>query len=204
MSRVTEAHLEARRSEILHAAFHVFSRRGVQSATMAEIADEAGVSAGAIYRYFPSKEELAARCLTASGERMAAEWHRQVEDADDALGAFQDIARSSFEEMKEPGADDLTRLMMENILGAVRSGDHALRIQVRDERRTIAAGLAEAIEAARAAGQIPSILDSKHLADALLSFYMGARLARMVDEEADTDGQLAQLWTLLELAAHHS
>ena len=84
------------------------------------------------------------------------------------------------------------------------SGDRALRIQVRDERRTIAAGLAEAIEAARAAGQIPAILDSKHLADALLSFYMGARLARMVDEDADTDGQLAQLWTLLELAAHHS
>lgn len=56
--RVTEAHLEARRREILAAGFHCFARAGLHGTTMQDIADEAGLSAGALYRYFESKEAL--------------------------------------------------------------------------------------------------------------------------------------------------
>jgi AcrR family transcriptional regulator len=42
---------------ILEAARHVFAKRG-SSATMADIAAEAGVSQGLAYRYFPSKEAI--------------------------------------------------------------------------------------------------------------------------------------------------
>lgn len=47
-----------RRAEILEAALRVFSRRGYTAATNAEIAREAGVTAAALYYYFPSKEDL--------------------------------------------------------------------------------------------------------------------------------------------------
>lgn len=47
-----------RRREILDAALQVFSRKGYAAATNKEIAREAGVTAAAIYWYFPSKEEL--------------------------------------------------------------------------------------------------------------------------------------------------
>lgn len=47
-----------RRREILDAALLVFARRGYAAATNAEIAREAGVTAAALYYYFPSKAEL--------------------------------------------------------------------------------------------------------------------------------------------------
>lgn len=47
-----------RRQEILAAALKVFADKGYQAATNAEIAREAGVTAAALYYYFPSKGEL--------------------------------------------------------------------------------------------------------------------------------------------------
>lgn len=58
MTKVTQAHVDARVGAIKAAAEKVFAERGFTGATMQEIAREAGLSAGAIYRYFPSKEAL--------------------------------------------------------------------------------------------------------------------------------------------------
>ena len=49
---------EARRREILAAAMRVFAREGVHSATIAQVAAEAGVAVGSIYLYFATKEDL--------------------------------------------------------------------------------------------------------------------------------------------------
>ena len=46
------------RLRIVEAAYRVFSRRGYGQATVDEIGDEAGVSMGALYHHFSSKEEL--------------------------------------------------------------------------------------------------------------------------------------------------
>ena len=46
------------RDDVAAAALRVFARRGVVAATMAEIAAEAGISTGNIYRYWSSKEAL--------------------------------------------------------------------------------------------------------------------------------------------------
>lgn len=48
----------ARRSTILAAAREVFAERGLVNGTMDGIAEKAELSKGAIYLYFPSKEEL--------------------------------------------------------------------------------------------------------------------------------------------------
>ncbi|HDH96741.1 MAG TPA: TetR/AcrR family transcriptional regulator [Proteobacteria bacterium] len=47
-----------KRDRILQAAERVFTRFGYKKATMQEIAAEAGISKGAIYMFFKSKEEL--------------------------------------------------------------------------------------------------------------------------------------------------
>ena len=59
MPRVTEAHRQARRDEIAHAALRVLQRRGVSDTSIAQIVDECGLSAGAIYGNFENKAELA-------------------------------------------------------------------------------------------------------------------------------------------------
>jgi AcrR family transcriptional regulator len=48
---------ESSRKKILDAALRVYARKGKES-TMAEVAEEAGVSQGLAYRYFPSKDAI--------------------------------------------------------------------------------------------------------------------------------------------------
>jgi AcrR family transcriptional regulator len=200
MTKVTVAHLEARRLSILEAAKKTFARRGIQSATMAEIAEEAGISAGAIYRYFESKEALALACFQENAEAMAAEWHRQVEHAQDPMAVFNEISRRSFAELDDAMCNDATRVMLEGILTASRSGDATSLEAYRLERETIVRGLQEPLLRAQATGQIPDALDTYTLAQALLSFYFGARMARLYDPDMDTTAHLRQVQLLFDLA----
>src|SRR5271154_894437 len=47
-----------RRERIIEAAERAFVRNGFHATTMQGVADEAGMSAGNLYRYFPSKEAI--------------------------------------------------------------------------------------------------------------------------------------------------
>lgn len=60
MARVSQEHLDARRRQILDGAARCFARNGFHATSMQDILREAGLSAGAVYRYFRSKEELIA------------------------------------------------------------------------------------------------------------------------------------------------
>lgn len=53
-----EAHTEAQRDRILSAARQCFIDSGFHAASMASIAETAGISAGLIYRYFESKNAI--------------------------------------------------------------------------------------------------------------------------------------------------
>jgi AcrR family transcriptional regulator len=58
MPRVSDAHLAARREQILDAARRCFSRNGFHATSMQDVISEAGLSVGAVYRYFKSKDEI--------------------------------------------------------------------------------------------------------------------------------------------------
>jgi len=58
MPKVSQEHLERRRLQILDAATDCFARRGFHATSMQDIFHESGLSAGAVYRYFPSKNSL--------------------------------------------------------------------------------------------------------------------------------------------------
>jgi TetR/AcrR family transcriptional regulator, transcriptional repressor of aconitase len=60
MPKVSEAHLEARRRQILDAALVCFSREGFHRTPMQAIFEESGLSPGAVYRYFKGKDEIVA------------------------------------------------------------------------------------------------------------------------------------------------
>lgn len=59
----TDEDKAARRAQILAAAKEVFAAAGYHATTMADVARAAGVSYGAVYWYFPSKEELFAALM---------------------------------------------------------------------------------------------------------------------------------------------
>ncbi|AYF76327.1 TetR/AcrR family transcriptional regulator [Nocardia yunnanensis] len=58
MPRVSEEHLERRRQQILDAAQTCFARKGLHATTMQDVFAESGLSAGAVYRYFKSKNDI--------------------------------------------------------------------------------------------------------------------------------------------------
>src|ERR1700710_454706 len=58
MPRVSQAHLDARRQQIVDAARARFAGHGFARTSMADIVEESGLSNGAIYRYFTSKDEI--------------------------------------------------------------------------------------------------------------------------------------------------
>ncbi|HVK80674.1 MAG TPA: helix-turn-helix domain-containing protein, partial [Verrucomicrobiae bacterium] len=59
MARIADPLLaDRRRRQIMDAAIVCFRRRGFHQASMQEICAEAGISAGALYRYFGSKADI--------------------------------------------------------------------------------------------------------------------------------------------------
>jgi AcrR family transcriptional regulator len=59
-----------RRGMILDTARTLFARRGFEATTMRDIADAAGIQAGNLYRYFPSKDAMAAEILSGFSDRL--------------------------------------------------------------------------------------------------------------------------------------
>src|SRR5271165_5428191 len=58
MPKISEAHREARRQQILDAAVRCFSRDGFHNTTTADIVRESGVSQGTLYLYFANKDDI--------------------------------------------------------------------------------------------------------------------------------------------------
>jgi AcrR family transcriptional regulator len=68
MPKISEEQRQARREQILAAAWRCFAHRGLHATSMEEIIREADLSAGAVYLYYKSKDELIlaaiAACMT--------------------------------------------------------------------------------------------------------------------------------------------
>lgn len=58
MPKTSDAAKEARRTQILDAAVRCFARTGYYATTIEDVVRETGLSRGALYLYFPSKEAL--------------------------------------------------------------------------------------------------------------------------------------------------
>ncbi len=58
MPKVTNQYKDARRDQILSAARRCFLRNGFHATSMQDLFAEAGLSSGAAYRYFASKDDM--------------------------------------------------------------------------------------------------------------------------------------------------
>ena len=70
MPKVSQAHLDARRQQIVDAARARFASHGFARTSMADIVTESGLSNGAIYRYFTSKDEIVVAVCEQSSEAL--------------------------------------------------------------------------------------------------------------------------------------
>jgi TetR/AcrR family transcriptional repressor of nem operon len=72
--RVSRAIMASHRSAILHAATRLFRSRGIATVPVAEVTREAGLTHGAFYGHFASKDVLAAEACRAGLADSAARW----------------------------------------------------------------------------------------------------------------------------------
>jgi AcrR family transcriptional regulator len=66
------ARLAARHESIIEAARTFASESGLRAVQIASVAERAGVAAGTVYRYFPSKEDLIAAVINDTADRQVA------------------------------------------------------------------------------------------------------------------------------------
>ena len=90
------------RARILSAGLEVFAAQGYLGATMNAIAEQAGLGAASLYRYFPSKAELFEAAIS---PELAARFERLLEQRVRALA--EQSAAAPFEPRREYGAEML-------------------------------------------------------------------------------------------------
>src|SRR6185436_627419 len=86
-----------RRKLILDAAERSFARAGFHRTTMQDVAAEAGMSPGNLYRYFQSKDALVRGLCERDRAELANEF-ATVSNSEDFLTAFRDLGRRHFED----------------------------------------------------------------------------------------------------------
>jgi len=197
VAKVSDAHLEARRQSIIDAACDVFSSKGLEQATMAEIAARAGLSPGAIYRYFANKEDLANGCMTESAGSVMEQWMLQPAATGDAMGDFAELSRLTFALLNDARERVDTALMLERVLKASREGESELLGEFGAEWRKVRAGVTARLTLAQETGQMPVDMDMDRIAGALFAFYWGSRLGKLLMPDWDSDEQLVEVQELL-------
>jgi len=89
--RLRERQREERYAAILQAALRIFAAKGLQEATMDEIAQAAGLGKGTIYYYFSSKEALIEDLICALAEQYFRTLLEGTEGLHDPLGIAERI-----------------------------------------------------------------------------------------------------------------
>jgi AcrR family transcriptional regulator len=195
MPKVTEAHVEARRSQILNAACKCFSDKGFHQTTVRDICDRAGLSAGAVYGYFKSKDEI----LEAVGELGR-------ENTRHALGL------SEVDGEQPPSLTDIlgkvmgfmdSEMIRESSRLDVRMWGEALHTpQLR--KLFLAAGenliepLAQAVRRGQEQGQIAADFDPEAVARVCVALALGFTVQTAMEPEADLSRCPAVVTALLD------
>jgi AcrR family transcriptional regulator len=194
MPKVSQAHLAARRQQILAAAMECFSREGFHGTTMQDIVRQSGLSPGAIYSYFKSKEEIIAAIADErhACERAMIHAARHQSSAEAALRA---LARAFFATLGD--AKERTQRRLNVQIWAEALCNPQLYRTVRagiDEPRAM---LAELIVEAQRRGELPPHLAPDALARAMIALFQGFVLQQAWDDRADVASYMEVIETLL-------
>ncbi len=185
MPRVPESHLAARRDQILDAAAARFAVNGFQATGMADIIAASGLSAGAVYRYFRSKDELIAAIVDRVLGEAAAHFEALLRDqvAPDP-GAAVGAAVALVADVAGRGPVDVTRVAVQAWGEALRNPEvHAV---VDRAYRTIRGYFVEVARRAQEAGRLPADADPLHVGATMMSSVFGFLLQRLLLGDVDT------------------
>jgi TetR/AcrR family transcriptional regulator, repressor for uid operon len=183
MPRVKPETLAARRDEILNAAETCFARQGFHQTTVQDVIKESGLSAGCIYSYFASKEDL----IQAIGEyRHARDGALLAIDEEDAdpLQSLRTIARAFLGDLQREQGLRSRRVALQLWAEALR--DEVVREQVTNGIRKPIAVIVKMLRHGQRLGVIDNGINPQSIARAMVSMFQGFVLQRLWGEPFST------------------
>ena len=178
MPKLNESQQEFRRTRILDAAEICFARAGFHRTTMQDICREAGVSAGALYLYFNSKEALI--------EGISARSREEVLVSFEMLRASQDFVTGLAQVLQECIlAKPVYKSALWLEISAEASRNPVISAMHRNCETHIRDALAALLEGAYRAGRIDPLLPIADVVDAMTVIADGLFLRRAVDPAFD-------------------
>lgn len=200
MPRVSEAHLERRRRQILDAARACFIRKGFYETSMQDVFHESGLSAGAVYRYFKSKDDLV-KAIATEGESLISGFMADILEADplppldEIAGRFADFA------LTLTAPDGILRIAPHAWAAAMHNPD--INAAIQQLIRGIRTWLFKIVERLRDEGRLPPDVDVEAVGMTLSFAMPGFVLARLLMDDVDADTFRDGIAGLLGAAAEH-
>ena len=177
--------MDNRRRQILAAANRCFARLGFHTATMQDVIRESGLSAGAIYNLFASKEDI---IVAIANER-----HVREAQVFAAAAAEQDVnitvgrlVEAFFQQLKDPDQERERRVGVQ--LWAEALNDKKLLKIVQQGTAVPKKALGKLIEALKSSGELPAEVDSAAMARVMIALFEGFVLQKCREPELDVDG----------------
>jgi len=182
MPKVTDAHIEARRQQILDAARTCFARQGFHQTSVHAICEEAGLSAGAVYGYFPSKDHIiAATCLDCQQGILALIEAARSQGGSplETLNFIVDhgLSMLSGESFREFG------VMHVQLWSEAMRSDEIKNALLASTIDTLGQAFADLFKVAQEQGLVDTSLDSQALATTLMGTFHGLVLHKSLDPE---------------------
>lgn len=178
MPKLDEDTQRARREQIIEAAQRCFARDGFHNTTMQVICREAGISPGALYLYFKSKEELIEGICESEKGRLAQDL-ATLDNAPDFIAALGKLAETYC--LEEP--IDKVRMQVEINAEALRNP--AVGRVVGEIDRFILESFERLLTDAQAKGRINPIADAGTVAQVLSMVGDGLFLRRALNPDFD-------------------
>src|SRR5262245_29394430 len=182
--------LAQRHAAILAAARESASTGGMAALQVAPVAARAGIAAGTVYRYFPSKTDLVAALVAAVAEREIGAVRRAADAAPGPLSALA-AAIATF----AARARESRRLAWSVIGEPVDAQVDAVRLAY---RKALAAEFRSRIEHAIRAGQLPA-QDAQLAAAATVGILLEGLIGPLAPQTAEREDDPVQALTLFVL-----
>jgi AcrR family transcriptional regulator len=195
MPKVTQAHVDARRTQILDAAGACFARRGLHGTTIQDVIHESGLSAGAIYSYFRSKDDI----IEAIASDRHARERRAIEHAareTDVRQALEQLARHFFDALQDKNERERRRLGIQ--LWAEALTNERLSALVRNGFEEPRRMLTAMIKKAQRSRQLRSGLQPDALARVLIALFHGFVLQQAWDKRVQLAPYRAEVDAVLD------
>ncbi len=181
MPKVLPAYLENRRQQIIDASAACFARGGFHRTTMHDICSEAGLSPGALYRYFESKEEIIlAMCDRGHDEDVAT--IREAMELDDTAKVLGELIRIYFSGIAD---HENCALMAELLSEATRN--EQIGESLREGWVKIMEPMAALMAKAQERGEINPDLDASATAAVMMGVYQGLVLQHLINPDMDVE-----------------